>query len=208
MHLAIIGINEIREPALMARAYIDPVGIDKLCASIKRIGLITPLLVKEVDGGYEVIDGHRRFLACRLAGLPAIRCLVRAPFDTNEAAMKLNANLWRQDTNPVEEAGYFSALLPDFNNDTDRLCKAMGLSRNYVESRLLLMQGDPDVLNMVAMHKLSLGVAAIFNKMTDKKQRDYYPRLGSKDGLHHRNRAAMAPDCGSGQLATVFTRCQ
>ncbi len=174
MHLALIGINELHAPALMARAYIDQDGIEKLAASIRAIGLICPLLVKEVEDGYEIIDGHRRFLACRLVGLPAVRCLVRGSKDTNPEAMKLNANLWRQDTNPVEEAGYFSALLPDFGNDTDKLAKGLGLARNYVESRLLLMQGDPDVLNAVAQHQLGLGVAAVLNKMADKGQRDYY----------------------------------
>jgi ParB/RepB/Spo0J family partition protein len=174
MHLATIGINELREPVLMSRAYIDPAGIEKLAASIRAIGLLIPLSVKEVEGGYEVVDGHRRLLACRLVGLPAVRCLVRGPKDASPEATKLNANLWRQDTNPVEESGYFSALLPDFGNDTDKLAVGLGLSRNYVESRLLLMQGDPDVLNAVAQHQLGLGVAAVLNKMSDKGQRDYY----------------------------------
>jgi ParB/RepB/Spo0J family partition protein len=174
MHLAVIGIHELRTPEVMARAYIDPAGIETLAASIRAIGLIQPLWVKEVDGGYEVVDGHRRLLACRLVGLPALRCLVRGAKDTNSEAIKINANLWRQDTNPVEEAGFFSALLPDFGNDTDKLAKALGLARNYVENRLLLMQGDPDVLNAVAQHQLGLGVAAVLNKISDKGQRDYY----------------------------------
>jgi hypothetical protein len=88
--------------------------------------------------------------------------------------MKLNANLWRQDTNPVEEAGFMAALLPDFGGDTDKLAKGLGLSRNYVESRLLILQGDPEVLNAVANHQVGLGVAAVLNKITDKTQRDYY----------------------------------
>ena len=174
MHLAIIGINELREPALMSRAYIDQAGIEKLAASIRAIGLVLPLLVKEVPNGFEVVDGHRRFLACRLVGLPAVRCLVRGAKDTAPEAAKLNANLWRQDTNPVEEAGYFNALLPDFGGDTDKLCKALGFTRNYVESRLILLSGDPDVLNAVAHHQVGLGVAAVLNKITSKDQRDYY----------------------------------
>jgi ParB/RepB/Spo0J family partition protein len=174
MHLATIGINELKEPALMARAYIDPKGIEALAASIRAVGLLVPLSVKEVENGYEVCDGHRRLLACRLVGLPAVRCLVRGAKDASPEAIKINSNLWRQDTNPVEEAGYFSALLPDFGNDTDKLSKALGLTRNYVEGRLLLMQGDPDVLNAVAQHQVRLGVAAILNQMSSKDQRDYY----------------------------------
>lgn len=174
MILATVGMNELREPELVARAYIDPEGIEKLAASIKAIGLLQPLLVKERNGFYEVVDGHRRLLACRRLGMPAVRCLVRGPKDGNDDAAKLNANLWRQDMNPVEEAGFFNVLLPDFGNDTDKLAAALGLSRQYVEGRLLLLQGDSDVLEAVAKHQIRLGVASILNKMTDKTQRDYY----------------------------------
>jgi ParB/RepB/Spo0J family partition protein len=211
MHLATIGINELREPVIMARAYIDETGIEKLTASIRALGLLQPLLVRERDGYYEVVDGHRRLLACRLVGLPAVRCLVRGPKDGSDQAAKINSNLWRQDMNPVEEAGFFSALLPDFGNDTDKLAKGLGFSRNYVESRLLLMQGDPDVLNAVAQHQLGLGVAAILNQITDKDQRDYYLGWAIRTGctietarqwLQIADAAAMQPALAPGIIPT------
>jgi len=174
MHLARIAINELREPAQVARAVLDDAGLDELAESIRRVGVINPLTVKEVDGGFEVVAGHRRLLAARRAGLVAVPCLVRSPRDANPTALQLHENLYRQELSPVEEAAWFAELLPTCNNDTDELCALVKQSRNYVEGRLLLLQGDPEVLAAVAQREIALGVAAELNKLPTKKDRDYY----------------------------------
>ena len=174
MHLAKIGINELRAPARTPRADIPDEGIEELAASIRRVGLINPLVVQEVDGGFEVVAGHRRLLAARRAGLATLPCLVRSARDAEASALQLHENLYRQELTPVEEAVWFGELLKDCGDDTDRLAALVHQSRNYVESRLLLLQGDPDVLTAVALKQIKLGVAAELNKMTRKEDRDYY----------------------------------
>jgi ParB family chromosome partitioning protein len=174
MHLAKIGINELREPAHVARASIDGEGIDELAESIRRVGVIQPLVVMEVDGGYEVVAGHRRLLAARRVGLVALPCLVRSARDADPTALKLHENLYRQELTPVEEAAFFAELLPTCENDTDNLAALVKQSRTYVENRLLLLKGDPDVLAAVAQREISLGVAEELNKIPDPKDRVYY----------------------------------
>jgi len=174
VHLARLGINELRPPSHVARADIPEEGIEALAASIRRVGLLQPLIVKEVEDGFEVVAGHRRLLAARRAGLATLPCLVRSARDAEPIAMQLQENLYRQELTPVEEAVWFGELLKDCGDDTDRLAALVHQSRNYVESRLLLLQGDPDVLTAVALKQIKLGVAAELNKMTRKEDRDYY----------------------------------
>ena len=172
MRLATISLVEIREPAHVARAVIDEGQLEELAASIRKIGLINPITVKEVEGGYEVVAGHRRFLACRRANLLQARCVVLSARDADATAIQLHENLYRQELSPVEEAAFFAELLPRCHNDTVELAELVKQSLNYVEGRLLLLEGDPEVLAAVAQHELQLGVAAEINKMERKADRD------------------------------------
>ena len=171
MLLARIPIEELREPQRVARAVLDEESLDELAASIKKIGLINPLTVKEVDGGYEVVAGHRRLLAARRAGLVSVPCLVRSKRDADPVALQLHENLYRQELSPVEEAAWFAELLPECGNDTDNLARLVKQSRAYVESRLNLLNGDPEVVAAVAKHEISLGVAAELNQIQDAAAR-------------------------------------
>jgi ParB/RepB/Spo0J family partition protein len=202
MHLAKIAITEIREPALVARAVIDEESLAGLAANIKAIGVLNPLIVEERDGYYEVVAGHRRLLAARRAGLVVVPCLVRSQRDASATAMQLAENLYRQELSPVEEGAWFAQLLPSVGEDTDRLAALLKQSREYVEGRLNLLHGDPEVLAAVAAHEISLGVAAELNKCQRKADRDeglHWARNGqmtvtqAKQWRMTRNFAAAAP---------------
>jgi len=171
MHLAKISINEIREPARVARAVMDEDSLDELAADIKKVGIINPITVIEVDGGYEVVAGHRRLLAARRAGLVVCPCMVCTARDPDPLALQLSENLNRQELSPTEEGAWFAELLPEFGNDCDRLAARLKRSRNYVESRLNLLRGDPEVVAAVAKHEISLGVAEQLNQIVQPEAR-------------------------------------
>jgi len=205
MHLAKISINELREPAQVARAVIDDEGIEELAGSIRRVGIINPLTVEEKDGYYEVVAGHRRLLAARRAGLVAVSCLVRSARDTNATALQLHENLYRQELTPVEEAAWFAELLPLCAHDTDMLAQTVKQKREYVEGRLNLLHGDPEVLAAVAKHEITLGVAQELNKMGEKKDRDYYlmwaKQTGATIGMVRQWRATCFAQAAAPQVA-------
>lgn len=174
MVLTRINLNDLREPVQVARAQIDEQGIEELAADIRTNGVIQPLHVKEVAGGYEVVDGHRRLLASRRANLAVVPCLVLSRKDASELVVKIHANLHRQDWTPVEEAAFYAELLPQCDDDTDKLAALVKQSRNYVENRLLLLRGDPAVLEAVVNREITLGVAQELNKIRLDKDRAYY----------------------------------
>jgi len=182
MHLAKIAVSEIREPVQVARAVIDEDKLEELVVSIRRLGIINPLTVEMVEGGYEVIAGHRRLLAARRAGLVAVPCMVRSARDPNPTALKLHENLYRQELTPVEEAAFFAELLTECDNDTDTLCELVKQSRGYVEGRLNLLRGDPDVLEAVAAQEITLGVAEELNKLERHEDRVYYLGWATQTG--------------------------
>lgn len=100
--------------------------------------------------------------------------MVRSPRDPQPTALKLHENLYREELSPVEEAAFFAELLTTCGHDTDKLCQLVKQSRGYVEGRLLLLSGDPDVLGAVAAKEITLGVAEELNKMERHADRVYY----------------------------------
>jgi len=127
-----------------------------------------------VAGGYEIVAGHRRYLAACAAGLDSMACIVREESDVSADAAKLTENLYRQELSAVEEGGFFAELYEAAGNDVDAVAARVGKSRGYVESRLLLLSGDGEVLQALARHEITLGVAAELNKIEDAAKRHYY----------------------------------
>jgi len=182
MLLTRIQVADLREPAQMARAAIDEEKLEELTADVRQVGVLVPLMVMEVEGGYEVIAGHRRLLAARRAGLVAVPCIVRTAKDANPTTIKLHENLYREELSPVEEAAFYAELLTQCDNDTDKLCQLVKQSRGYVEGRLLLLAGDADVLAAVAQKRITLGVAEELNKMARHEDRAYYLKWAIAQG--------------------------
>jgi ParB/RepB/Spo0J family partition protein len=152
----------------------DEAGIRELAESMKRVGLIEPLIVEKIEGGYEVIAGHRRLLAAREAGLNNLQCMVREADDPPAAALKVQENLYREDMTPVEEAAFYAELFESCGKDVDQVCAMVHQTRNYVEKRLLLLSGDRAVLQALVDKSIALGVAEEINKIAREDDRHYF----------------------------------
>lgn len=164
MHHQVISMTELWPPDRPVRTNIDDTLLTELADSMKRVGVLLPLIVERINGGYMVVDGHRRFLAAEKARLAAVPCVVREEGDPPPQAMKVQANLYREDMTAVEEAAFYAELYRDLGQDVDRVCELVRHPRAYVEKRLLLMDGDSTVLQAVAAKEISLGVAEELNK--------------------------------------------
>lgn len=137
--------------------------LDELAESISQVGVIEPLVVARRDGYLEVVAGHRRLAAARLAKLVTVPCVIHDTFKAAEEAVMLHENTFREDLNPVDEARFFARLLERVEGDTDRLSELVHERRDYVEARLGLLGGDPDVLATLERGDIALGVAREFN---------------------------------------------
>lgn len=173
----------IDEPALPARMEMDEEKMLELIADVTAKGVLVPISVFRKGERYEVVAGHRRRIAAGRAGLPAIRCLVYATGGAALEAIKFSENRHREEMSAAEEAQYFSELLVrECDNDTNRLAALLGEKRSYVEGRLLLFQGAPEVFTALARRQITIGAAHELNKCSDKLMRDYFLSNAIRDG--------------------------
>lgn len=170
-------------PEIDARLHRDPELLQELANDIARRGVILPLAVVRTGERYEVVDGFRRLLASKLAGLVVVPCGV---YPTKELALegvKYAANMLRETMSAAEEAIFFKELYEgECQHDVDRICALMNKGRPYIEGRLLLLEGDPLVFEAVRADKISLGVAHELNRLPKEDYRRYYLELAIRDG--------------------------
>lgn len=167
-----IPIGLIDEPALPSRADMDETKMDELIASIRQNGLIQPIAVFKAGDRYEVIAGHRRRLASARAGLAVIPCVVYPSKSREATAIQFIENRHREDLNPADEALWFDELLErDCGGDVDKLCALLGERRAYVEGRLILFAGDPEVFAALKQGKIKIGHAQQLNRCDNRDHR-------------------------------------
>lgn len=160
----------------------DDGGLDSLAESIGAIGVKEPLLVAPaIAGKYEVIAGHRRLLAARIAGVDRIPCIIETDRDT-EAAIRLHENIEREDLNVADEAMFLGELYEQQGEDVDKVANAVRKSRAYVEERLLLLRGAKEVYDALREGKITFGVARELNKLHLEKDKLYYLNYAIRGG--------------------------
>jgi ParB family chromosome partitioning protein len=106
-----IAIAQIKLPDSQPRRYFDEHKLEELSRSIKELGILEPLLVRPLDGDYELVAGERRYKAAQLAGLTEVPVVIRYMDDTVTATVRLVENLQREDLNPIEETEGILELL-------------------------------------------------------------------------------------------------
>ena len=142
------------------RRDMDPQALEELAQSIRRQGLMQPVVVRPLDDErYEIIAGERRWRACQLAGLERIPALVREVSDEAAVAMALIENIQREDLNPIEEATALQRLQQDFQLTQQQVADAVGKSRVSVANLLRLIALPEEVKTLLAHGDLEMGHA-------------------------------------------------
>ncbi|PFG27652.1 ParB/RepB/Spo0J family partition protein [Corynebacterium renale] len=154
-----IPIGKISPNENQPRQVFDPEQLGELVHSIREFGLLQPIVVRPVAGGYELIMGERRWRAASKAGLKTIPAIVR---ETDDSAMLRDAlleNIHRVELNPLEEGAAYQQLLEEFGVTQEELAKRLGRARSTVTNTIRLLQLPIDVQTRVAAGVLSAGHA-------------------------------------------------
>ena len=155
-----IPVASIEPNQHQPRTTFEEESLASLTASIREVGVLQPVLVREVEEGrYELIAGERRWRAARRAGLQVIPAIVRTVSDLARVEHALIENLHRQDLNPLEEAGAYQQLIEDFGLTHEQLSVRVGKSRAAITNTLRLFQLPPAVQKLVGEGQLSAGHA-------------------------------------------------
>ncbi len=183
-HFAEIPLDAITPNPRQPREVFDEDALSELITSIKEVGLLQPVVVRQVGSGrYELIMGERRWRACHEAGLEAIPAIVRATDDEKLLLDALLENLHRAQLNPLEEAAAYDQLLKDFNCTHDQLADRIGRSRPQVSNTLRLLKLSPTVQRRVAAGVLSAGHARALLSVEDSEEQDRLAHRIVAEGL-------------------------
>lgn len=184
--LMLIPLDKIVEPELPARESMDERAMAELVDSMREIGLLSPILVFERGGVYEVDAGHRRLLAARQLKWTSIPALVHdSDWDAKEAAM-LHENVVREQLNAGEEAIFIAQLIEKYQLDEEGVCAMTRRSPDYIADRMRLIRGDEQVLMSLRRGEISFAVARELNKFTDETMRRYYLDAAIRAGCSSR----------------------
>jgi ParB family chromosome partitioning protein len=155
-----VAVDYVEPNRLQPRKHFDEEALASLTASVRELGVLQPILVREAgDGRYELIAGERRWRAAKRAGLASVPAIVKTTTDTHSLEQALVENLHRQDLNPLEEAAAYQQLIEDFQLTHDELATRVGKSRAAITNTLRLFQLPPSVQRMVADGQLAAGHA-------------------------------------------------
>ncbi|RIQ21835.1 ParB/RepB/Spo0J family partition protein [Jiangella rhizosphaerae] len=149
-------VPNLRQP----RQVFDEDALAELVASIQEVGLLQPIVVRQLESGrYELVMGERRWRATKEAGFPTIPAIVRTTRDDDMLRDALLENLHRSQLNPLEEAAAYQQLLDDFGCTHDELAVRIKRSRPQISNTLRLLKLPPLVQRRVAAGILSAGHA-------------------------------------------------
>lgn len=152
---------------LQPRLHFDEADLQELAASIKESGVLSPLLVVERDGGYQLVSGERRLRAAKIAGLETVPVIVRDLSDKDMARLALVENIQRADLTAYEEARGYERLMKEFGYSAAELADAVGKSRPHVANTVRLLQLPEPVLQLLADGSLSAGHARTLLRLDD-----------------------------------------
>ncbi len=152
-----IKLREIEPNPNQPRREFDPVALEELAESIRQNGIITPITVRKVGEGYQIIAGERRWRAARMAGLDEIPAYVLEVDEREAYQYALVENLQRQDLNPIEEALGYQRLMEDYGFSQEKAGEKVGRSRSYIANALRLLTLPEIITDMIASGALSAG---------------------------------------------------
>jgi ParB family transcriptional regulator, chromosome partitioning protein len=157
-----INISELSRNPYQPRTIFNEEKLDELTASIKKNGIIQPIVVrpkKNELGKFEIVAGERRWLAAQRAGQHKIPVNILDLSDVESLEVAIVENIQRDDLNPVEEAKGYKRLSEEFNYNHDSISQLMSKSRSHISNTLRLLTLPDDIISMIEEGSLTSGQA-------------------------------------------------
>jgi len=165
-----IPIGTISRNPFQPRKNFDTESLGELASSIKEHGVIQPIIVRELDGGFQLIAGERRWQAAQKAGLTEIPCRVMDVIDKTACEFAIEENLKRKDLNDLEKAQAFRDYLDQFQCTIEELGKQVSMSRSAVSNMLRLLELPDPIKNALHGEKISAGHARTLLSLDEADQ--------------------------------------
>ncbi len=157
----VANVKDIKTSPFQPRRHFDDELIAELAASISERGLLQPLVVRKVNGSFELIAGERRLRAVTSLGKTTVKVVVHEASDQEVAELALIENLQRADLTPLEEAEQYRLLQEKFGMKQETIAQHVGKSRAVVANMVRLLELAPEVRGLLDQQQITVGHAKV-----------------------------------------------
>ncbi|MCW2527540.1 MAG: parB, partial [Pseudonocardiales bacterium] len=201
-----LAVTEIRANPRQPRLVFDDDALRELTHSVREFGVLQPIVVRQVETGYELVMGERRLRAATAAGLETVPAIVRETGDDAMLRDALLENIHRAQLNPLEEAAAYQQLLEEFGVTHEELATRIGRSRSHLSNTVRLMNLSVPVQRRVAAGVLSAGHARALLALTDGEAQDDLATRIVAEGLSVRATEELVTLTVNGHLSGAARR--
>jgi ParB family chromosome partitioning protein len=181
-HLTTCGLEEIKPNRFQPRKDFSDREQKELVASIRKSGIIQPIVVRKDDSGYEIIAGERRWRAAQVAGLTRVPIVIRSASDAEAAELSLIENLQREGLNPLEEANAYRTLVETFGQTHESIAAKIGKDRSTVANTIRLLKLPVKIQRALIEKKITAGHArAILSVDAEPEQAAVFETIVTRD---------------------------
>jgi ParB family chromosome partitioning protein len=194
-----VSLGQVHPCPFQPRKDFAPETLQELADSIKEQGIVQPLIVRERNGGFELIAGERRWRAAQLLGLAEVPVIVREADDRAVLELALIENLQRENLNPIEEAQGYSQLISQFELKQEDVATKVGKNRAVVANALRLLKLPAEVQGWLRDGRLSVGHGKVILGLASEKQQKAAAERVVKGGLNVRQTEGLVAHLQSRQ---------
>jgi len=195
-----VAVEQIAPNPKQPRTDIDDESVAELAESIRRVGILQPIIVRPHGEGYQIIAGERRWRASRMVGLERVPVRVLTKTESESLELALIENLQREDLNPIEEARGYRRLLSEHQMTQAELAEKVSKSRSTITNALRLLDLPEEVQTMVYEGRLSAGHARAILAVPDEESRSRLAQKVVTEGLSVRETENIARLYVAGQM--------
>lgn len=177
-----IRLDKLHSPEFDTRLQTNPAEDDELKDSIRELGVLEPLIVKDTTDGYEIVAGNRRFRESGRAGLAAVPCVVITATGAECDKIKLHENIKRLPLSHVDQAYTFAHLIKEYNLTEQKIADLVGKSIAYISQHLSLLTCDKNILASVHGGQINFSVARELIQCKDPDERDRLQNIVEDNG--------------------------
>jgi len=165
-----IKLIEIEPNKNQARKVFNDESIEELAESIKKYGVIQPIIVTKMDNYYQIIAGERRWRASKKAGLTEIPAIVRNDDEKKNKEISLIENIQREDLNPIDKAKGIKTLMDEYNLTQAEVAERLGKARSSIANSVRILNLDERVIELAQEGKLTEGHCKALMSIEDKEK--------------------------------------
>ncbi len=200
-----IAVAQLTPNPFQPRQVFDAEALGELASSIREHGVLQPILVREVDGAFQVIAGERRWKAAQKAGLTTIPCRIVDVIDKTACEYALEENLKRKDLSDLEKAQAFKDYLTQFECSIEELSKQLSMNRSTISNMLRLLELPGPIKNALNANKISAGHARALLPLPEADQLELCGRIQAEQLSVRAVEATVKKMLGRDTPATVET---